>query len=88
VLGAAPAHADNDDNVFLRAMHNRGIENNVQGDAGLIRMGHAICTALADGYSLNALEDAGELHTTQLSANDVRFVVQTSAAAFCPQYIQ
>jgi Protein of unknown function (DUF732) len=88
VLGAAPAHADNDDNVFLRAVHSRGLENKAEGDAGLVRVGHAICTLLADGYSMNAMVDSGELYASKLSADDVKFFVQTSAAAFCPQYIQ
>jgi len=52
-----------------------------------ISVAHAICQGLADGYSMNALEGAGALLAQGLSADDVKFLVQTSAAAYCPQYI-
>jgi Protein of unknown function (DUF732) len=87
VVVATPAQADTDDTVFLRALHNRELSSS-GGDQELISLGHAICGMLADGYTMNGIASSGGLHTSKLSADDVRFIVQTSAAAYCPEYIR
>jgi hypothetical protein len=84
---AAPAHADTDDTVFLRALHNRELSSS-GGDQELISLGHAICGMLADGYTMNGISSSGGLHASKLSSDDVKFIVQTSAAAYCPELIQ
>ena len=87
VAFAAPAHADIDDDDFLNALHNQGISSD-KGDQFLIKFGHNICGALADGYSENALIGIGDLHGTRLSSDDVRVLVKSAEAAYCPQYIR
>src|SRR5271156_3730553 len=86
VLGAAPAHADTDDSEFLNAVRNYGITDSA-GNQALINLGHMMCNLLGDGYSTNALVDVGELHASKLSAGDVKFLVQSAEAAYCPEYI-
>jgi len=87
-VAAAPVcHADSTDDAFLSAMHRHGIGND-KGDAGMIDFAHTICGVLADGYSMNSLLGMGDLYAKRLTPDDVRFLVQTSAAAYCPQYIR
>ena len=87
-VAAAPvSHADSTDDAFLSAMHRHGIHND-KGDAGMIDFAHTICGVLADGYSMNSLLGMGDLYAKRLTPDDVRFLVQTSAAAYCPQYIR
>jgi hypothetical protein len=84
---AAPAHADTDDDTaFLNAIHARGLPDN-RGGESTISVAHAICHLLGTGYTINGLASNGALHASGLSADDVKFLVQTSAAAYCPQYI-
>jgi hypothetical protein len=88
VVFAAPAHADSgDDADFVNAIQEHGIK--VRGGPDqLIRLGHVICNLLSDGYSVNGVADRAALYApSDMSADDVRFVVQTSVAAYCPQYI-
>lgn len=87
IVLAAPARADDNDAVFLKAMNSRGLSN-PGGDAAQISLGHMICNLLSQGYSMNALEDSGQLHAnSSMSPDDVKFLVQTSAAAYCPENI-
>lgn len=84
---AAPARADSDDTVFLRAMHSHGFTF-YGGDQEAIHIGHLVCNVLGDGYSMTAVEKMGALHAKNgLTDGDVKFLVETSAAAYCPQYI-
>ncbi|OIN79790.1 DUF732 domain-containing protein [Mycobacterium malmoense] len=88
-FAAAPlARADDTDTTFLDALHNHGISNE-KGDQELIGLGHSICNLLADGYSMNSIVDMGDLHERHgMSDDDVRFLVRTSAASYCPEYIE
>lgn len=67
-------------------MHKYGISSS-GGDQDLIGLAHDICTLLGAGYSTNALVANGALHALNMSTDDERFLVQTSEAAYCPQYI-
>jgi hypothetical protein len=87
MLSTGIAHADPEDSYFLAAVHKQGIEDD-EGDAGLIKLGHMMCGLRADGYSTNALIQMGQLHGTKLSGDDVKVVVQSAEAAYCPQYIE
>ena len=81
-----PAHADNNDTAFLDALHNRGIQNS-KGDQGLINMGHKICGLLAQGRSMDSIVNMAQSHERNgMTDDDVRFLVRTSAASYCPQY--
>jgi hypothetical protein len=87
-LAVAPvSHADSTDDAFLSAMHRHGIHND-HGDAAMINFAHMVCEALEGGYSMNSLFGIGDLYGKRLAADDVRFLVLTSAAAYCPQYIR
>jgi hypothetical protein len=86
IVLAAPAHADSDDDVFLKAIYAHGLTNS-GGDQQFIKLGHMTCDLLGQGYSLNALASMTQLHGNSMSADDSKFLVQTSAAAYCPQYI-
>ena len=81
-----PAHADDNDNAFLDALHKRGIQNS-KGDQGLINMGHKICGLLAQGRSMDSIVNMAQSHERNgMTDDDVRFLVRTSAASYCPQY--
>jgi Protein of unknown function (DUF732) len=81
-----PAHADNNDTAFLDALHNRGIQNS-KGDPGLINMGHKICGLLGQGRSMDSIVSMSQSHERNgMTDDDVRFLVQTSAASYCPQF--
>ena len=87
VIVAPGVGADSDDADFLNAVHSRRLSN-VNGDQGLINLGHMICGPLSEGYSVNALASSGALHVPNLSADDVEFLVQTSATTYCPEYVK
>ena len=81
-----PAHADDTDTAFLDALHNRGIQNS-KGDPGLINMGHKICGLLAQGRSMDSIVSMAQSHERNgMTDDDVRFLVRTSAASYCPQF--
>jgi hypothetical protein len=88
-VGFAPAaFADSTDSAFLAAMHRHGITD-ANGDAGMIKFGHIICDMLTEGYSMNSLLDMGDLYAKNgLSPSDVKFMIETSAAAYCPEEIR
>jgi Protein of unknown function (DUF732) len=55
----------------------------------LVELGHSICGLLADGYSMNATTGMGNLYAgSGMTPDDAKFVVQMSAAAYCPKYVQ
>ena len=87
LVTAPVSHADSTDEAFLSAMHRHGIRNN-HGDAAMINFAHTVCGYLEEGYSMNSLFSIGDLYGKNLTADDVRFLVLTSAAAYCPQYIR
>lgn len=84
---AVPAHADSDGDAFLNAMHSHGIVAH-GGDGQLIQLAHVICASLSQGVSMNAVTDVGQLYGDSLTPAKAQFLVQSAAAAYCPQYIQ
>jgi hypothetical protein len=54
IVLAAPAHADSDDDVFLKAIHGHGPTNS-GGDQQLIKLSHMPCDLLGQDCSMNAL---------------------------------
>ncbi len=79
--------ADSDDDDFLCALHKQGITNQF-GDQGLINLGHMICDQRAEGYSENAIMSMGKLHGNKMTGQDVKVIVSSAEAAYCPEYIQ
>ncbi|GBE65986.1 hypothetical protein MFM001_24480 [Mycobacterium sp. MFM001] len=59
-----------------------------KGPQALIQMGHEICGLLGDGYSVNGLAQHLALSEQNgMTDDDTKYLVQTSAAAYCPQYL-
>jgi hypothetical protein len=87
VIGfAAPAHADDSDTLFVKAIKGHGITF-AGSDADLANLGRMTCALLDDGYSTNSIVAMGQLHGNSMSTEDARFLVTTAEAAYCPQYI-
>jgi Protein of unknown function (DUF732) len=86
MLSSGVAHADSNDDAYLAALRRHNISSS-GGDQEMIKLGHMICGLLADGYSENALLDMGELHGTHLSSDDVKVIVHSAEAAYCPESI-
>lgn len=84
---AAPALADDTDTDFLNALHRHGISNSASEDQGLIKLGHNFCTMLGQGYSMNAVIATAQLEASQANQENVKYMVNSAAAAYCPQYI-
>lgn len=82
---AAPASADSNDDAFTNALHTHNIP--VRDDAASIHLAHIICQELAQGASMNAITDIGQVYGHNLSHDQAQFVVQSAAAVYCPQYI-
>ena len=50
-------------------------------------MGHKICGLLAQGRSMDSIVNMAQSHERNgMTDDDVRFLVRTSAASYCPQY--
>jgi|SRR6516162_9713458 len=81
------AHSDSDDDDFLGALHKQGITNQF-GDQGLINLGHEICDQRAEGYSENAVMSWGKSHGNKMTDQDVKVIVNSAEAAYCPEYIE
>ena len=86
MLSGCCAHGDPDDD-FLGALHKQGITNQF-GDQGLINLGHEICDQRAEGYSENAVMSWGKSHGNKMTDQDVKLIVNSAEAAYCPEYIQ
>jgi hypothetical protein len=86
MLSSGIAHADTDDDDFLRALHQQGIKD-TGGDQAMVKLGRMICDLRADGYSENALMGMGKLHGNSMSDDDVKVIVSSAEAAYCPEDI-
>lgn len=83
LLGAAPASADGNDDAFIAALENNGI--NIKDHNTAIAMGHNVCAALDSGNDESLLV-LNVIHDTHLSARQAGYFVGVSVAAYCPQY--
>ena len=87
MLSSGIAHADADDDHFLRALHQQGIKDS-GGDQAMIKLGRMICDLRSDGYSENAAKGLGKLHGNSMTDDDVKVIVSSAEAAYCPEYIR
>ncbi|MBS1693007.1 MAG: DUF732 domain-containing protein [Actinobacteria bacterium] len=80
---AAPAQADEIDDIFISVLDDEGIPYTSPGDA--ITVANAVCDYLADG---NSLEDATVevMNESGLGITDSGFFVGASTAAYCSEY--
>lgn len=82
-LSAAPAYADEIDDIFIGVLDDEGIPYTSPGEA--ITVANAVCSYMADGNTLvdatyQVMEDSG------LGAADSGFFVGAAAAAYCPDF--
>jgi hypothetical protein len=54
----------------------------------LINLGHEICDQRAEGYSENAVMSWGKSHGNKMTDQDVKVIVNSAEAAYCPEYIE
>jgi len=83
VVPTAVAHADDNDTLFLSTIkhHIAGITN-TEGDAGLIKLGHAVCDDLTLRRSRASMHD--HLTAKDWSDSDASWLITASVAAYCP----
>jgi len=84
MLSSGIAHSDSNDDDFLRALHKQGIKGT---DQALIKIGHVVCDMRSEGYSENAVMSFGKLHGNDMTDADVKVIVNSAEAAYCPEYI-
>lgn len=80
---AAPAYAQDIDDIFIGVLDDEGIPYTSPRDA--IAVANAVCSYMADGNSLvdatyQVMDESG------LNASDSGFFVGAAAAAYCPDY--
>jgi uncharacterized protein DUF732 len=80
---AAPASADGNDDAFIAALENNGVNLNDHNAA--VTMGHNVCSALDKGHDESFLV-LDIIHDTHLSARQAGYFLGVSVAAYCPQY--
>ena len=87
---AAPSDTGGGDAQFLQIIkrHIAGINNPTEGDAGLIKGGHAICDAMSLGRSRDSLRQQLEVGDHAWSDSDARWFITASAVAYCPEFIE
>lgn len=83
LLSAAPASADETDDLFIAALAKNGITVSDQSTA--VSMAHTVCTGLENSQEGSVLV-LKVLHDTNLSPRQAGYFVGVSVAAYCPQY--
>jgi Protein of unknown function (DUF732) len=84
VIAAGTANAGSVDDAFLAQLAKDGITPPSSQRA--INDAHAICTALEQGASAQAVYNAVAV-TTGLNAKGAKIFAVDSASAYCPQYV-
>jgi hypothetical protein len=87
LLSAAPASADDNDDVFMRTLNDGGIHNADR--AGVINVGHKVCDGLADGVSPVIIAQAltsSDNPKFYLSQDQADFFLGASVGVYCPGY--
>ena len=83
LLSAAPASADQVDDVFVAALARNGITMSDRNTA--VSMAHTVCAGFDKGEASSALA-MGIVKDTELSPKQAGYFVGVSVAAYCPQY--
>jgi Protein of unknown function (DUF732) len=87
MLSSVIAHADSEDDAFLRALREQGLTAQGGGQT-MIKIGHMVCDLRRDGYSENAAIGMAKLNGNSFSDQDAKVLVTSAEAAYCPEYIQ
>ena len=80
---AAPASADETDEIYLQALEMGGIT--ITNRTAAIAMGHTVCTALDQGVKPTGVV-ATLMGSAGLSPTEAGHTLGVSVAAYCPQY--
>jgi hypothetical protein len=84
LLLAAPANADTDDQLYLNALHNYGMSNDM-GDQAEINIGHAVCRWRSqEGYSELGVATHFVTINPRISMEQAWFLLRTAEAIYCP----
>jgi Protein of unknown function (DUF732) len=83
LLFAAPASADQNDDVFVGALQRHGITFSDRNAA--IAAGHNMCAGLDKRQTPRSLV-LNVVEATDLSAKDAGYLLGASVAYYCPQY--
>jgi hypothetical protein len=82
-----PAGASRDDVAFLNAMSEHRISNE-DGSQAQIDLAHQMCGLLGAGMTVDGLSKHFSLSHKNLSPDEMRWFIETSAASYCPQYLR
>lgn len=78
---AAPAQADDTDDIFISVLDEEGITYTSKVDA--VRAAYSVCEFLLDGNTLvDATSEVSD--STDLSIEDAGFFVGAASASYCP----
>jgi uncharacterized protein DUF732 len=83
LLFAAPASADQGDEMFLASLQRHRISFTDRGSA--ITAGHNMCDGLDKGHTPTSLV-MSVVRATDLSAQDAGYLLGASVASYCPQH--
>jgi hypothetical protein len=83
LLFAAPAAADQADDLFIAGLQKGGIA--VPDRSNMIAMGHTVCGELAKSKPPTAVV-MSLVESTEMSTKEAGYFVGVSVAAYCPQY--
>lgn len=85
-LGAvSTAHADTNDDKFLKALKSEGITDHVSPNHA-IEAGHIVCQKLAQGMTPNQVAN-DVLNSSNMPAYHSGYFVGVSIKEYCPQYM-
>jgi hypothetical protein len=84
VGAAATAHADTNDDKFLKALKSEGITDHVSANHA-IEAGHMVCQKLDQGMTPNQVA-ADVLNSSSTPAYHAGYFVGVSIKEYCPQY--
>jgi hypothetical protein len=84
-LGAvSAAHADTNDDKFLKALKSEGITDHVSPDHA-IEAGHTVCQKLDQGMTPNQVA-ADVINSSNMPAYHAGYFVGVSIKEYCPKY--
>ncbi|MCV7379039.1 hypothetical protein A5672_06375 [Mycobacterium alsense] len=84
LLAPAPtAHADGNDDAFIRVLHSHGIAHETPASA--IAAGHLVCRQLDLGKTQDQIA-MDVMNSSTLDGDHSGFFVAVSERAYCPQY--
>ncbi|BCI83156.1 hypothetical protein MTY66_47810 [Mycolicibacterium sp. TY66] len=85
VVLAAPAHADDDDAIFLQVIHHYGIT--FPTNASAVSAARFVCSQIDSGWTPAEVSmKVYNITNKTVTADDAGYFVGASVAAYCPEY--